>query len=154
MRARAVTDVFDFHGSMLAPVERFFRAFGGAPDAVPARQPDGRRHDRPSRRRPAPATDRQAPLTPLAADATPHRRPQLAAQERQRILTGQAADRAAAHPAQPRQRRDAGRVSRAEVLERIAPCDASRCFAGRGTLVPREVGVDHGREVHAASAPG
>jgi hypothetical protein len=28
MRARAVTDVFDFHGSMLAPVERFFRAFG------------------------------------------------------------------------------------------------------------------------------
>jgi hypothetical protein len=29
MRARAVTDVFDFHGSMLQPVERFFRAFGG-----------------------------------------------------------------------------------------------------------------------------
>ncbi len=28
MRARAVTDVFDFHGSMLQPVERFFRAFG------------------------------------------------------------------------------------------------------------------------------
>lgn len=28
MRARAVTDVFDFHGSMLAPVERFFRGFG------------------------------------------------------------------------------------------------------------------------------
>ena len=28
MRARAVTDVFDFHGSMLAPVERFFRSFG------------------------------------------------------------------------------------------------------------------------------
>jgi Acetyltransferase (GNAT) domain len=28
MRASAVTDVFDFHGSMLAPVERFFRAFG------------------------------------------------------------------------------------------------------------------------------
>jgi hypothetical protein len=27
-RARAVTDVFDFHGSMLQPVERFFRAFG------------------------------------------------------------------------------------------------------------------------------
>jgi Acetyltransferase (GNAT) domain len=29
MRARAVTDVFDFEGSMLKPVERFFRAFGG-----------------------------------------------------------------------------------------------------------------------------
>jgi hypothetical protein len=29
MRARAVTDVFDFHGSMLRPVERFFRGFGG-----------------------------------------------------------------------------------------------------------------------------
>ena len=28
-RAREVTDVFDFHGSMLQPVERFFRAFGG-----------------------------------------------------------------------------------------------------------------------------
>jgi hypothetical protein len=28
LRARAVTDVFDFHGSMLKPVERFFRAFG------------------------------------------------------------------------------------------------------------------------------
>jgi hypothetical protein len=28
MRARAVTDVFDFEGSMLPPVERFFRAFG------------------------------------------------------------------------------------------------------------------------------
>jgi hypothetical protein len=28
MRARAVTDVFDFEGSMLQPVERFFRAFG------------------------------------------------------------------------------------------------------------------------------
>jgi hypothetical protein len=27
-RARAVTDVFDFEGSMLKPVERFFRAFG------------------------------------------------------------------------------------------------------------------------------
>jgi hypothetical protein len=29
MRARRVTDVFDFEGSMLRPVERFFRAFGG-----------------------------------------------------------------------------------------------------------------------------
>jgi hypothetical protein len=29
MRARRVTDVFDFEGSMLKPVERFFRAFGG-----------------------------------------------------------------------------------------------------------------------------
>jgi lipid II:glycine glycyltransferase (peptidoglycan interpeptide bridge formation enzyme) len=29
MQARAVTDVFDFEGSMLKPVERFFRAFGG-----------------------------------------------------------------------------------------------------------------------------
>jgi Acetyltransferase (GNAT) domain len=29
MRAREVTDVFDFEGSMLKPVERFFRAFGG-----------------------------------------------------------------------------------------------------------------------------
>lgn len=29
MRAREVTDVFDFEGSMLRPVERFFRAFGG-----------------------------------------------------------------------------------------------------------------------------
>jgi hypothetical protein len=29
LRARAVTDVFDFEGSMLRPVERFFRAFGG-----------------------------------------------------------------------------------------------------------------------------
>jgi len=29
MRAREHTDVFDFHGSMLRPVERFFRAFGG-----------------------------------------------------------------------------------------------------------------------------
>ena len=29
MRARAVTDVFDFEGSMLQPVERFFRDFGG-----------------------------------------------------------------------------------------------------------------------------
>ncbi|MGZ6708057.1 MAG: GNAT family N-acetyltransferase [Solirubrobacteraceae bacterium] len=29
MRARGVADVFDFEGSMLAPVERFFRAFGG-----------------------------------------------------------------------------------------------------------------------------
>jgi Acetyltransferase (GNAT) domain len=29
MRARLVTDVFDFEGSMLKPVERFFRAFGG-----------------------------------------------------------------------------------------------------------------------------
>jgi hypothetical protein len=28
MRASAVTDVFDFQGSMLQPVERFFRAFG------------------------------------------------------------------------------------------------------------------------------
>lgn len=28
MRARAVTDVFDFEGSMLKPVERFLRAFG------------------------------------------------------------------------------------------------------------------------------
>jgi hypothetical protein len=28
-RSGAVTDVFDFHGSMLQPVERFFRAFGG-----------------------------------------------------------------------------------------------------------------------------
>jgi hypothetical protein len=27
-RASAVTDVFDFHGSMLQPVERFFRSFG------------------------------------------------------------------------------------------------------------------------------
>jgi len=29
MRSRAVTDVFDFEGSMLRPVERFFRNFGG-----------------------------------------------------------------------------------------------------------------------------
>jgi lipid II:glycine glycyltransferase (peptidoglycan interpeptide bridge formation enzyme) len=29
MRARAVSDVFDFEGSMLQPVERFFRSFGG-----------------------------------------------------------------------------------------------------------------------------
>jgi hypothetical protein len=29
MRARAVTDVFDFEGSMIQPVERFFRSFGG-----------------------------------------------------------------------------------------------------------------------------
>jgi hypothetical protein len=29
MRARRVTDTFDFEGSMLKPVERFFRAFGG-----------------------------------------------------------------------------------------------------------------------------
>jgi Acetyltransferase (GNAT) domain len=29
MRARAVTDVFDFEGSMVKGVERFFRAFGG-----------------------------------------------------------------------------------------------------------------------------
>jgi hypothetical protein len=29
MRARSVVDVFDFEGSMLRPVERFFRAFGG-----------------------------------------------------------------------------------------------------------------------------
>ena len=29
MRAREITDVFDFEGSMLRPVERFFRAFGG-----------------------------------------------------------------------------------------------------------------------------
>ena len=28
MRARSVTDIFDFEGSMLKPVERFFRAFG------------------------------------------------------------------------------------------------------------------------------
>jgi hypothetical protein len=28
LRARAVTDVFDFEGSMIQPVERFFRAFG------------------------------------------------------------------------------------------------------------------------------
>ena len=28
-RSRAVTDVFDFQGSMLQPAERFFRAFGG-----------------------------------------------------------------------------------------------------------------------------
>jgi lipid II:glycine glycyltransferase (peptidoglycan interpeptide bridge formation enzyme) len=28
MRARAFTDVFDFEGSMIKPVERFFRAFG------------------------------------------------------------------------------------------------------------------------------
>jgi Acetyltransferase (GNAT) domain len=28
VRARRVTDVFDFEGSMIAPVERFFRAFG------------------------------------------------------------------------------------------------------------------------------
>jgi Acetyltransferase (GNAT) domain len=28
VRARAMTDVFDFEGSMLAPVERFFRGFG------------------------------------------------------------------------------------------------------------------------------
>jgi GNAT acetyltransferase-like protein len=29
MRARRVTDVFDFEGSMIEPLERFFRAFGG-----------------------------------------------------------------------------------------------------------------------------
>jgi hypothetical protein len=29
MRARAVTDVFDFEGSMLKPIERVFRSFGG-----------------------------------------------------------------------------------------------------------------------------
>ncbi|MEA2320881.1 MAG: hypothetical protein QOD81_731 [Solirubrobacteraceae bacterium] len=29
VRARAVTDVFDFEGSMIQPVERFVRAFGG-----------------------------------------------------------------------------------------------------------------------------
>ena len=29
MRARTLTDVFDFEGSMVMPVERFFRAFGG-----------------------------------------------------------------------------------------------------------------------------
>jgi Acetyltransferase (GNAT) domain len=29
MRAREVTDVFDFHGSMVQPVERFVRGFGG-----------------------------------------------------------------------------------------------------------------------------
>jgi hypothetical protein len=29
MLAREITDVFDFEGSMLRPVERFFRAFGG-----------------------------------------------------------------------------------------------------------------------------
>jgi hypothetical protein len=29
MRAREVTDVFDFEGSMMEPLERFFRAFGG-----------------------------------------------------------------------------------------------------------------------------
>jgi Acetyltransferase (GNAT) domain len=29
LRAREVTNVFDFHGSMLPSVERFFRAFGG-----------------------------------------------------------------------------------------------------------------------------
>jgi hypothetical protein len=29
MRARQVTDVFDFEGSMIEPLERFFRAFGG-----------------------------------------------------------------------------------------------------------------------------
>ena len=28
LRARLVTDVFDFEGSMIGPVERFFRAFG------------------------------------------------------------------------------------------------------------------------------
>ena len=28
-RSSEVTDVFDFQGSMLPPVERFFRAFGG-----------------------------------------------------------------------------------------------------------------------------
>jgi hypothetical protein len=28
MQARGVTDVFDFEGSMLKPIERFFRAFG------------------------------------------------------------------------------------------------------------------------------
>jgi hypothetical protein len=28
MRAREATDVFDFHGSMVQPIERFFRAFG------------------------------------------------------------------------------------------------------------------------------
>ncbi len=28
MRARQVTDTFDFEGSMLQPLERFFRAFG------------------------------------------------------------------------------------------------------------------------------
>jgi hypothetical protein len=28
MRAREVTDVFDFHGSMVQPIERFFRGFG------------------------------------------------------------------------------------------------------------------------------
>ena len=29
LRARAVTDVFDFEGSMIPPIERYFRAFGG-----------------------------------------------------------------------------------------------------------------------------
>jgi hypothetical protein len=29
MRARPITDVFDFEGSMVKPIERFFRAFGG-----------------------------------------------------------------------------------------------------------------------------
>lgn len=29
MRARQVTDVFDFEGSMIEPLDRFFRAFGG-----------------------------------------------------------------------------------------------------------------------------
>ena len=40
MRARAVSDVFDFEGSMLQPVERFFRAFGGRQTPVPVREPD------------------------------------------------------------------------------------------------------------------
>jgi hypothetical protein len=30
MRSREHTDVFDFHGSMLQPIERFFRAFGAS----------------------------------------------------------------------------------------------------------------------------
>jgi hypothetical protein len=34
-RARAVSQVFDFEGSMLRPVERFFRAFGGRQTPYP-----------------------------------------------------------------------------------------------------------------------
>ena len=136
VRASAVTDVFDFHGSMLQPVERFVRAFG-------SRQTPYLRVTRtsPAARlalaaRPA-CSGSPSVAEPRRHDAQPHRGPQLPEQERRRVRPGEAADRPApAHPAQPGHLRHPGGVYGAEVLQRIAPVDrADRARAGRGRPV-------------------
>jgi len=64
-RARGVTDVFDFEGSMLRPVERFFRAFGSRQTLICGSVARAGRPGRPSpaRERPAPARAPTAAVT-------------------------------------------------------------------------------------------